>query len=276
MPVFSLPEKYSNGYTPGGSILPQPTGFDVPLPEGANPEPQQPEPSVWGAAFRQNNLLAEMFRPAKQFESVDGYNPYADKTELHGYEQWGSAFADSRSPEETAWLKQQIDDENEDRRVLSEAGGEGVLASIAAGVVDPVTVASMFIPGAQGGAVARIASQAAIGAAATAASEVALNNQQITRTWGESASHVAAGALMSGVFAAAGAALSPSIRTAATREVADALDNMSITSATDTAAASLPEGGSVGAARISEATLEDLTPAAGVLSASWHVRQGVI
>ncbi len=184
MPVYSSPEELSNGFTPAGNVLPEPTGFDVPLPEGTNPEPQQPEPSVWGAAFRQNNLLAEMFRPAKQFESVDGYNPYADKTELHGYEQWGSAFADSRSPEETAWLKQQIDDENEDRRVLSEAGGEGVLASIAAGVVDPVTVASMFIPGAQGGTVARIASQAAIGAAATAASEFALNNQQITRTWG--------------------------------------------------------------------------------------------
>lgn len=263
MPVYSSPEELSNGFTPAGNVLPAPTGFDVPLPEGTNPEPQQPEPSVWGAAFRQNNLLAEMFRPAKQFEPVDGYNPYTDKSEIHGYEQWGSAFADSRSPEETAWLKQQIDDENEDRRVLSEAGGEGVLASIAAGVVDPVTVASMFIPGAQGGAVARIASQAAIGAAATAASEVALNNQQITRTWGESASHVAAGALMSGVFAAAGSALSPSVRTAATREVADALDNMSITSSTDTAAASLPEGGSVGAARISEATLEDLTPATG-------------
>lgn len=263
MPVYSSPEELSNGFTPAGSVLPSPSGFAVPLPEGTNPEPQQPEPSVWGAAFRQNNLLAEMFRPAKQFEPVEGYNPYTDKSDIHGYEQWGSAFADSRSPEETAWLKQQIDDENEDRRVLSEAGGEGVLASIAAGVVDPVTVASMFIPGAQGGAVARIASQAAIGAAATAASEIALNNQQITRTWGESASHVAAGALMSGVFAAAGSALTPSVRTSATREVADALDNMSITSATDTAAASLPEGGSVGAARINEATLEDLTPATG-------------
>ncbi|MEM5851035.1 hypothetical protein ABK939_23930 [Citrobacter freundii] len=267
MPVYSSPEELSNGFTPAGNALPEPTGFDVPLPEGTNPEPQQPEPSVWGAAFRQNNLLAEMFRPAKQFESVDGYNPYADKTELHGYEQWGSAFADSRSPEETAWLKQQIDDENEDRRVLSEAGGEGVLASIAAGVVDPVTVASMFIPGAQGGTVARIASQAAIGAAATAASEVALNNQQITRTWGESAAHVAAGALMSGVFAAAGTALTPSVRTAATREVADALDNMSVTNPVDVAASSAhPDGGSVGAARISEATLEDLTPAGGAVS----------
>lgn len=267
MPVYSSPEELNNGFTPAGSVLPAPTGFDVPLPEGTNPEPQQPEPSVWGAAFRQNNLLAEMFRPVKQFEPVEGYNPYTDKSEIHGYEQWGSAFADSRSPEETAWLKQQIDDENEDRRVLSEAGGEGVLASIAAGVVDPVTVASMFIPSAQGGAVARIASQAAIGTAATAASEIALNNQQITRTWGESAAHVAAGALMSGVFAAAGTELSPSVRTSATREVADALDNMSVTNPVDVAASSVhPDGGSVGAARISEATLEDLTPAGGAVS----------
>lgn len=266
MPVYATPEELSNGYTPAGSILPEHAGFDVPLPGGQNPEPPEEQPSVWGAAFRQNNLLAGMFRPSKQFEDQDGYNPYTDKNELHGYEPWGSAFADSRSPEETAWLKQQIDYENEDRQVLADAGAEGVLASIAAGVVDPVTVASMFIPGAQGGTVARIASQAAIGAAATAASEVALNNQQITRAWGESASHVAAGALMSGVFAAAGAALSPSVRTAATREVADALDNMRVTSPVDAAAESLPSGGSVGAARISEATLEDLTPAGGAVS----------
>jgi hypothetical protein len=36
------------------------------------PEPQQAEPSVWNAAFRQNNLLAGMFRPAKQFEPAKG------------------------------------------------------------------------------------------------------------------------------------------------------------------------------------------------------------
>ncbi|HII3385199.1 TPA: hypothetical protein ACY3K3_001096 [Enterobacter cloacae] len=263
MPVYATPEELNNGFTPAGNVLAAPTGFDAPLPEGTNPAPQQDEPSVWGAAFRQNNLLGQMFRPAKQFEPVEGYNPYTDKSEIHGYEQWGSAFADSRSPEETAWLKQQIDDENEDRRVLSEAGGEGVLASIAAGVVDPVTVASMFIPGVQGGTVARIASQAAIGAAATAASEVALNNQQITRTWGESASHVAAGALMSGVFAAAGAALTPSVRTAATREVADALDNMSINNDIARTIDTVQDGGSVGAMRINDASLDDLTLAGG-------------
>ncbi|MEL5245079.1 MULTISPECIES: hypothetical protein [Serratia] len=264
MPVYAKPEELNNDFAPAGSMLAQPSGFDVSLPEGTNPRPQEESPSVWGAAFRQNNVLAGMFQPTKQFEPVEGYNPYADKAELQGYEQWATAFSDAHSPQETAWIKQQIDDENEDRRVLSEAGGVGTLASIAAGAVDPVTVASMFIPGAQGGALARIGSQVAIGAAGTALSEVALNNQQVTRTWGESAAHVAAGALLSGVFASAGTAISPSVRTAATREVGDALDNFSVTSAVDNAAAaSMPEGGSVGAARISEATLEDLTPVSG-------------
>lgn len=241
------------------NALQAPTGFDVSLPEGTNPEPQQAEPSVWNAAFRQNNLLAGMFRPAKQFEHSDGYNPYSDKNEINGYEQWGSAFADSQSPEETAWIKSQIDDENEDRRVLSEAGAEGTLASIAAGVIDPVTVASMFIPGAQGTLAARIGSQVAIGAAGTALSEVALNNQQYTRTLGESAAHITAGAMFSGIFASAGAMLSPGVRAAATREMADALENAGMANAINRGMDSLPDGGSVGAMQIRQATLDDLT-----------------
>ena len=67
------------------NVLQAPTGFDVSLPEGTNPEPQKPQPSVWGAAFRQNNSLVGMVRIPKQFEPVDGYNPYADKNELQGY-----------------------------------------------------------------------------------------------------------------------------------------------------------------------------------------------
>ncbi|WP_411368268.1 hypothetical protein [Escherichia coli] len=272
MPFYPVSESNNNGFISAGLAIPEPDeqSFDVHPPEGKNPEPRPKEPSLLAAAIRQNNILAGFFRPARQFEPVEGYNPYADKNELHGYEYWGAKFADSRSPEETAWIKQQIDDENEDRRLLSDAGVVGTLASIAAGM-DPVTVASMFIPGAQGGALARIGSQIAIGAAGTALSEVVLNNQQITRSWGESAAHIAAGAMMSGVFASAGVALSPSVRAAATREVADALDNMSITSATDRAAASLSDGGSVGAMKIDTATLDDLTPVSGgvVGKAAW-------
>lgn len=241
------------------NALQAPTGFDVSLPEGTNPEPLQQQPSVWDAAFRQNNLLAGVFRPAKQFEPAEGYNPYSDKNELKGYEQWGSAFADSKSPEETAWIKNQIDDENEDRRVLSEAGAEGTLASIAAGVIDPVTVASMFIPGAQGSLAVRIGSQVAIGAAGTALSEVALNNEQYTRTARESAAHITAGALLSGVFATAGAMITPSVRNATTREVAEALENIGTANAINRGMDSLPDGGSVGAMQIRQATLDDLT-----------------
>lgn len=255
MPIYPQ----SNAPSVMDNALQAPTGFDVSLPEGTNPEPQQAEPSVWNAAFRQNNLLAGIFRPAKQFEPAEGYNPYTDKNEIHGYEQWGSVFADSQSPEETAWIKNKIDEENEDRRVLSEAGAEGTLASIAAGVIDPVTVASMFIPGAQGTLAARIGSQVAIGAAGTALSEVALNNQQFTRTLGESAAHITAGAMFSGIFASAGAMLSPGVRAAATREMADALENVGTANAINRGMDSLPDGGSVGAMRIRQATLDDLT-----------------
>ncbi|MBN5375524.1 hypothetical protein JY493_00110 [Serratia marcescens] len=259
MPIYASPDEFKNGYAPAGSVVPQPET----LPEGVNPKPPEEQPSVWGAAFRKNNMLAGLYLKPPQFEPVDGYNPYADKSELDGYDLRATAFADSRSPQETAWIKQQIDDEDQDSRVVAEAGLMGGLASVAATALDPTMVASMFIPGAQGSALARIGSQAAIGAASTAISEIALNNQQITRTLGESAGHIAAGTLLSGVFASAGAAISPAVRKAATREVGDALDNLSITSAVDNAAASLPEGGSVGAARISEATLEDLTPVSG-------------
>ncbi|HGW3589832.1 TPA: hypothetical protein ACNH39_003308 [Serratia marcescens] len=259
MPIYASPDEFKNGYAPAGSVVPQPEA----LPEGVNPKPPEEQPSVWGAAFRKNNMLAGLYLKPPQFEPVEGYNPYADKSELDGYDLRATAFAESRSPQETAWIKQQIDDEDQDSRVVAEAGLMGGLASVAATALDPTMVASMFIPGAQGSALARIGSQAAIGAASTAISEIALNNQQITRTLGESAGHIAAGTLLSGVFASAGAAISPAVRKAATREVGDALDNLSVTSAVDNAAASLPEGGSVGAARISEATLEDLTPVSG-------------
>ncbi|HHA1752172.1 TPA: hypothetical protein ACOEBR_004903, partial [Enterobacter hormaechei subsp. hoffmannii] len=58
--LYATPEELNNGFTPAGNVLAAPSGFDVPLPEGTNPAPQQDEPSVWGAAFRQNNLLGQM------------------------------------------------------------------------------------------------------------------------------------------------------------------------------------------------------------------------
>nr|WP_279508921.1 hypothetical protein [Klebsiella variicola] len=256
MPIYPQPDAPLSVMD---NALQAPTGFDVSLPEGTNPEPQQAEPSVWDAAFRTNNSLAGMVRMPQQFEPAAGYNPYADKNEIKGYEQWATAFADSQSPEETAWIKNHIDNENEDRRVTADAGWKGTLANIASGMLDPFTLASMFIPGAQGTLAARIGSQVAIGAAGTAISEVALNQQQYTRTAGESAAHIAAGAMFSGIFATAGAMITPSVRTAATREMADALENVGMANAINRGMDSLPDGGSVGAMQIRQATLDDLT-----------------
>lgn len=46
MPVYATPEELNNGFTPAGNVLAAPTGFDVPLPEGTNPAPQQDEPPL--------------------------------------------------------------------------------------------------------------------------------------------------------------------------------------------------------------------------------------
>ena len=107
MPIYASPDEFKNGYAPAGSVVPQPET----LPEGVNPKPPEEQPSVWGAAFRKNNMLAGLYLKPPQFEPVEGYNPYADKSELEGYDLRATAFAESRSPQETAWIKQQIDEE---------------------------------------------------------------------------------------------------------------------------------------------------------------------
>lgn len=53
--------------------------------------------------------------------------------------------------------------------------------------------------------------------------------------------------------------ITPSVRTAATREMADALENVGMTNAINRGMDSLPDGGSVGAMQIRQATLDDLT-----------------
>ena len=147
MPFYPVSESNNNGFISAGLAIPEPDeqSFDVHPPEGKNPEPRPKEPSLLAAAIRQNNILAGFFRPARQFEPVEGITHMLIKMSCTVMNTGGAKFADSRSPEETAWIKQQIDDENEDRRLLSDAGVVGTLASIAAGM-DPVTVASMFSP----------------------------------------------------------------------------------------------------------------------------------
>ena len=241
MPVYPTPDLYANNFS-----APQAPGWDTPTVPGVNPAPAEEGPSVLGAAFRQYNLMSGLFNPAPDFEEQEGYNPFTDPAETQGYEPWATAFSDSRSPQQTASIKQRIDGENQDRQFLAESGAPGVLASIAAGVVDPVTIASLFVPGAQGGLAARVASNAAIAAGGTAISELALHQQQYTRTAEGSLFHTAAGAVLGGMLGAGSHLLSPEVRNAAQTEIADSLRNINT-------------GGSVGAMNAPATTLAQET-----------------
>lgn len=161
------------------------------------------------AAFRIDNSVGSLIAtmPFNQFEAVDGYNPFEDDNTLAGYEDYADAFIHSQSPLETSAIKQRIDRQIQDRKLLAEAGGAGFTSSLAMGVIDPINVAATFIPGGlavRGGSVARTAGTLALSnAAAGVLSETALSATQETRTLTESALNVAFDATLGGVMGSA-------------------------------------------------------------------------
>lgn len=161
------------------------------------------------AAFRIDNAVGSLIAtmPFNQFEAVDGYNPFEDDNTLAGYEDYADAFIHSQSPLETSAIKQRIDRQIQDRKLLSEAGGAGFTSSLAMGVIDPINVAATFIPGGlavRGGSVARTAGTLALSnAGAGVLSETALSATQETRTLTESALNVTFDATLGGVMGSA-------------------------------------------------------------------------
>ncbi len=176
------------------------------------PEPP-PEPGMGGnpildtaaAAFRQSNIISNLPGAFSPPPRVPGYNPMTDP-QIAGFEDEAHRFVHSASPAETAGKIAQIGQEQRDRRTLGQAGGWGLAASIAAGTVDPATLASMMIPAAGpaawGGRLLRIGAAVAANMAVDTASEVALHQLQELRTVDESLINVGAGAVLSGAFGA--------------------------------------------------------------------------
>ncbi|MER1757487.1 hypothetical protein [Proteus mirabilis] len=161
------------------------------------------------AAFRIDNSVGSLIAtaPFNQFEDVEGYNPFEDELTLSGYEDYADAFIHSNSPQETAAIKQRIDRERNDKQMLADAGGAGVVSSIAMGVIDPINVAAMMIPGGaivKGGSVATTAGKFALAnTAGGVASEMALHSTQETRTLTESAINITLDAMIGGTLGSA-------------------------------------------------------------------------
>lgn len=162
------------------------------------------DPSVLdtlAAAFRLENSVASTLASGEQGEALDGYDPFDD---IDGFQPYADRFIESISPSDTQRIKQNIVRELEDRQVLHDAGGFGVLAAIAAGALDPMFLPAMLIPGGaivKGERVATIAFKSVqAGALGGAIAEFPLQMTQEIRSGQETAIAIGASALLSGIF----------------------------------------------------------------------------
>lgn len=189
---------------------------DLRLPTGgALPNPDAPSAGqAVGAAFRQDNTIVNLARRLfdEQHPIQEGHNPL----DLLGRESkyaefYLDRFTGSRSAFETNDIRRRIDQEEEDRKLLDAAGGDGVALSIAASIADPL----IFLPAGEiavGLRAGRAAGQSAVrvgGAAGlqTAAQEGILQATQETRTAAESAINIGAATLLGGIIGGGASAL---------------------------------------------------------------------
>lgn len=172
---------------------------------------QLPEPDVLppatvmgtlGAATRLNNVAGAFFdnlrNPKPEVSPVPGFDPLTSVPK--GYEEYADRFLDARSPEEMEWTKNRINDELQDRMTIERAGKWGMAASMAAGLTDPLSLASMAIPGGGETRMGNAVRLALINGGTTAAQEVLMQQLTQTRTAGESMFNVAGSTVLGGIL----------------------------------------------------------------------------
>ena len=218
---------------------------------------------VTAAALRQNNILSGLPRmvsdAAASLEDPAAdpdYDPLAE-SEIAGFERHAMRFVGSTSAAESGRIKERIREEERDRATIAQAGGAGLAASIAAGVIDPLTLASMAVPllgaGTRG---ARIAQGVVASATVDTAHEAMLHAEQELRTARDSVVNIGAGALLTGALG--------TLATRVPKAEFEALKG-EIKAAADSAAPDFaPVESTAGAARVGYGTtLEDETIAKG-------------
>lgn len=173
------------------------------------PAPEPPSGSdIFGAAMRQGNSVVSLYSDQTRhaFPPIEGYSPADDVGPTDPYFAQRDKFVASASPAETIAIKSQIAQEEKDKRIFAAAGTAGTIASIGAGISDPL---NWFVPGGMEIRGASTALHVAAGfAAQTAMQETALHASQRTRSLGESAENVASATLLGGILGGASSVLS--------------------------------------------------------------------
>lgn len=160
---------------------------------------------VAAASLRQSSLVGGAYETAieggfKTTPPQAGYDPLDD---IDGYEEFAPRFLSSRSPQETATIKQRIQSDLADRRTLGQAGGWGIAASMAAGISDPINLAFAAIPIAGAGRVAGLVKGAVGGALVETPIQLAQESLHPAQTREESILNVGTAAILTGILGSA-------------------------------------------------------------------------
>lgn len=197
------------------------TSFGIRAPQGVTPQsaPDITDGGVglWGAAFRQTNSLVSSLQATRNsgpFNPVADYNPIND---IKGWDEQkyrvdhGEKFVGSRSPAETRAIMAQIDQEENDKRLLSANGGYGFIAQGVAGFLDPTIFmpAGVAFDSVKGGLTFGRAAvrTGAAGLLQSSMQEAMLHTSQQTHTFEEGALNVASGTILSALIGGGAAAL---------------------------------------------------------------------
>lgn len=187
------------------------------LPPTTDPAPTDGGEALFGAAFRQTNSVVS----ALQYMRNSGhYAPEPDYNPLTDIKAWkdpgyfldhGASFVGSQSQAETQSIKDQIDQETNDKKTLAANGKIGFVAQTMAGMLDP----TLLLPGgvavdASKGGLTFARAALAVGKAGllqTTAQEALLHASQDTRTYSESALNIASGTLLTALIGGGAASL---------------------------------------------------------------------
>lgn len=186
-----------------------PTGFSPQLADPKITFGAQEAPDVWGAAFRMENDVVNFIEIVEDrlhgaWKRDPNFNLVAALRENDMWEDYRRNFIGVGSQEEFNHILGKIRREEADRRILQSAGLPGLLASVTAGVLSPVSLLP-FTGGAKGAVAIRNA--AAWGFAGGVLQEIPLQLNQITRTGEETAFSVTASTVLGGVLGGAAALL---------------------------------------------------------------------
>ena len=171
-------------------------------------------------AFRTQNTVGSLISGPERFSPAkfdDRGMPVVDSDfdpaeHIKGYERHKAKFAYASNVKDVLKIKRRIDWEGEQRRLIAESGGYGMVAEFAAGVLDPINLLPV------GGAATRsyrmgqnirsgLMSGAGAGALGGAASEAVLQSTQDTRTIEEAAYSIGGGAFLGGLLGGSASAI---------------------------------------------------------------------